>query len=108
MNKIKFKAMANCLRKMIDLRVGSGYLSKKGWCTAHDPGAIYVTKEELTDMIDAYQKLEYFTPIAVYDDRLDRSETFCNQINNTTIAFSVMMDTNKGYCSSWEFKVILN
>ncbi len=108
MKKVTFKAMAMCLRKMIDLKVKSGYLSNKGWCTAYDPGAIYVTKEELSTLIDEYQNTEVFTPIAVYDERLDMSETFCDQINNTTIAFSVMMDTDKGYCSSWEFKVVLN
>ena len=53
-------------------------------------------------------KMGLWDNVAIFDDRLDRSEMFCQVIDSATLAYSVMQDDDQGYTVSWDFKVNLN
>ena len=89
--------LKRALVKMIDLKLKS-----------YTVNGMVLTKEQVTELIDDHVEIQSFKDIAIFDDRLDRSEMFCQVIDANTLAYSVMQDTNKGYTVSWDFKVNLN
>ena len=89
--------LKTALIAMIDLRLKS-----------YDVQGMTLTKEQVTELIDDHVEIQEWRNIAVFDDRLDRSEMFCDVINPATIGYTVMMDDDQGYTDSWDFKVNLN
>ena len=73
-----------------------------------DVQGMNLTKEQVTELIDDHVEIQQFKEIAVFDERLDRSEMHCEIIDSKTISYSFMMDDDQGYTVSWDFKMILN
>jgi hypothetical protein len=92
-----FDELKSALITMIDLRLKS-----------YEVQGMTLTKEQVTELIDDHMESEEYRNIAVFDDRLDRSEMFCEIINPSTMSYYVMMDDDQGYTDSWDFKMILN
>jgi hypothetical protein len=89
--------LKRALIKMIDLKLKS-----------YTVNGMVLTKEQVTELIDDHVEIQSFKDIAIFDDRLDRSEMFCQVIDSATLAYSVMQDNDQGYTVSWDFKVNLN
>jgi hypothetical protein len=89
--------LKRALIKMIDLKLKS-----------YTVNGMVLTKEQVTELIDDHVEIQSFKEIAIFDERLDRSEMFCQIIDSNTLAYSVMQDDNQGYTVSWDFKVNLN
>ena len=89
--------LKHALLQMIDLKLKSYKVQD-----------MTLTKEQVTELIDDHVEIQEWRNIAVFDERLDRSEMFCDVINPATVGYTVMMDDDQGYTDSWDFKMVLN
>ena len=96
--QITLTKLKKALITMIDLKLKSLNIEGIG----------IMTIEEITEMIENYVESEKFRYLAVFDDRLDRSEAFATVLNKKTVIVTFMRDTDRGFTNEWEFNLILN
>lgn len=96
--KTQIKEIEQAIAEMCDLRL-----------TTHNFNGKTVTKEELYDILDEIkEKNEKFKEIAIFSEKMDRSEMICSVVDRRTIKYSILNESNDVYGMDWEFKINQN